>query len=833
MLQQVCYAQNKSDQGIELQQADSLIEAGYDRQASIILDKIREKPQKEIYLLQSHILSARILHENGDRVKAIKNLKSILALPALNTSQNIRIRVDTYLILAECYWGMAEMEDFKHISDTILRLATLNNLNPFYRARAYTNIVRYYGYNIIPNTGKLYLDSAFALYNSAPEKEKKFYNPVALYTADIDLNRDLDRGKLGQTINTVLKLIHGNYNREKYNQTMLWRVIGGVFLDILGDKPQNNETPYTRYRTATRAYQRAATILKTDYPSNQVDQISADNLLGLLNYNFKSFKSAENYFNLSKAILAKNQLPIDQYPLAYSKTYLWEALVKDSVYSGKLLIKKRREELSEWMQLAPHWQKWMQINQNKSMHYFRDNYTRSPFDNIVRLCYQLYQTEKNPKYIDWAFKAQENGKNFFLKDEYKKRYHIAEPSLPDIQSIQHHISTKEAIISFSDLGNYYKNLYAIVITSDTVSIKKFDFTHLHRFIDERALSGSTCKDLSNFKRYYYEAYQTVFKPIKSLLSSTINDLLIFPSTLSSYFKFDLMVSDTSGINSFGNLPYLNFNYRIQYDFSYQFQRIRDRLVKQQKKNTSANLQAYIPYYAGTKFYSLPFFTKLGDSLKSIYDFNVFNNSGSNIPNYKLNSGRARILQFVGHSLTDEFAAEDLKIAMDSTKQGDSRFLTMEDIVNSKLQADLTVLTLCETGEGDTRIQDSYLNMAYWFTYAGSKSCLFSYWKLDDRSTSFILERFYHYLSLGMKKSDALKSAQKDYLLQAKSEEEKNPIYWGSLTLIGDDSPVKLDKNKPLKYWYLAVLLFIQLLVLIKKRAKEQNADYQRFGSVNK
>ncbi|GAA3960305.1 hypothetical protein GCM10022210_04980 [Mucilaginibacter dorajii] len=830
-LQIPCHAQHILNQSFKLQQADSLIEAGHHRRAYIILNKVQKRPQAETRLLQALVLSARILNENGDRVRAIEQLKSILVLPVLNIPQNIGIRTDAYLILAECYFGISKIEDFKSISDSVLQLAIHNHLQTYYRARAYTNLARYYAYAIVPNTGKPFLDSALSLYNNAPEKEKKYYNPVSIYTAIIDLNRDLDRCKLDPAINTVVKLVNGNYGRERYNQILLWQTIGGVFLDSINDNNgQNKEIIKRQHYKALFAYQRAKVILRTHYPSNHIGLVSVNNLCGLLNYNCGLFRSAENYFRLSKAILAEQKYPIDKYTLTYSKTYLWESAVKDSVYTGKVLLQKRKEELSEWIHLAPYWQSWMQINQNKSLHYFRDNYAKSPFDNIVRLCYQLYQTEKDPKYIDLAFKAQENGKNYFLNYEYKKRYHITQPVLPDIQNIQHQLSPKQAIISFSDLGSYYKSLYAIVITADTVSIKKIDFGRLHTPAGLPA--SDICENLTKFKGYSNAAYQVIFKPLKGLLNNRINALLVFPSTLSSYFKFDMMVSDTLGINSFSGLPYLNNNYQIRYDFSYQFQCLRGQLAKQ-KKDASTNIQAYIPDYTNTRFYSLPFFTNLGNSLKTAFDFNVFDHSSSNIANYKANAGKARIIQFAGHSSVNQFAAEDLKIAMDSTRKGDSRFLTMDDIINTKLQADLTVLSLCETGEGDTRVQDSYLNMAYWFTYAGSKSCLFSYWKLDDRSTSFILEKFYHYLALGMRKSDALRKAQQDYLLQAKSEEEKNPVYWAGLTLIGDDSPIKLEEDNHRQYWYFAVLLFTPLLILTRKRRKQHPVNYQRLGSDNK
>lgn len=818
LLPALCYAQNTLSQSNNLQQADSLVEAGKQKQAFNMLNSLVKKPLAAADIIKAKVLLARILNENGNRVMAIQQLRSTLATGVLNAPPNVKIKTDAYLVLAECYFGLFKMEEFKNISDTVLQLATRNHLKNFYKAKAYINMARYYAYQIVPNTGKPYLDSARYLYNTAAQKEKKFYNPVSFYTASINIYRNLDDKKVFVIADTAIKLINKGYNRERYNQNLLWRAIGNANIDQTRNKdPRVNRRWYPK---SLVGYQMAATILKSNYPSNKIDLLYLNNLIGLLNYQCRFFKLAEKYFDSSKAILKKNNFSIAQYTFAYSNTYLWESGVKDSIYTGRLLVKKKKEELVQWLQLAPYWQNWQMINQSKSLHYFRENYAKSPYEDVIRICYQLYQTEKDKKYLDLAFSAQESSKNYFLKDEYKCRNHIAEPILPQIQAIQKHLRLNEAIISFSDLTSYYDYIYAIVISADTVSIQKINFGNLKKRFGQIQISDSVCNNLSHFKKYYYAAYQAFFDPIKTLLGNRINHLLVYSSTLSSIVKFDMMVSDTLGIRSFGSLPYLRNKYIVNYDFSYQFASMRSRL-KKQNGNVLTNLQAYIPSYTNTIFYSLPFFNKSGNVLKTTFGFNVFNQSNSTIPNYQLSAGKANIIQIAGHCFSDAVAAENLKIVMDSSHYGESRFLTINEIINTKLQADLTVLSLCQTGMGDIRVTDSYLNMAYWFTYAGSKSCLFSYWKLDDRSASFIVEKFYHYLSAGMKKSDALRSAQKDYLAQTKTEEEKNPVYWGGLTIIGDDSPVKLVEKKAVSY-YFAVFLTIPLSIFLVKRRKKSN-----------
>ena len=71
----------------------------------------------------------------------------------------------------------------------------------------------------------------------------------------------------------------------------------------------------------------------------------------------------------------------------------------------------------------------------------------------------------------------------------------------------------------------------------------------------------------------------------------------------------------------------------------------------------------------------------------------------------------------------------------------------------------------------------------------------------------------------MKKTEALQNAKKDYLNQAKTEEEMNPVYWAGLTLIGDDGPVNITERNESLYWYFAFLLFVPAIFYWVKRKR--------------
>lgn len=97
-------------------------------------------------------------------------------------------------------------------------------------------------------------------------------------------------------------------------------------------------------------------------------------------------------------------------------------------------------------------------------------------------------------------------------------------------------------------------------------------------------------------------------------------------------------------------------------------------------------------------------------------------------------------------------------------------LTAEQILQTwELDADLVVLSACESGLGKRAGGEGYLGFSQALFLAGARSLVLSLWKVDDTATALLMTRFYQNL-LGkregldrpMPKADALREA-KDWL----------------------------------------------------------------------
>ncbi len=87
-------------------------------------------------------------------------------------------------------------------------------------------------------------------------------------------------------------------------------------------------------------------------------------------------------------------------------------------------------------------------------------------------------------------------------------------------------------------------------------------------------------------------------------------------------------------------------------------------------------------------------------------------------------------------------------------------LTLYELMGLQLEADLVVLSACETAIGETTRGDDVLGLTRGLLAAGARQALVTLWKVDDLSTSLFMGAFYQSLLKGARPSEALLQAQR-------------------------------------------------------------------------
>ncbi|HIK30993.1 MAG TPA: CHAT domain-containing protein [Oscillatoriales cyanobacterium M59_W2019_021] len=111
--------------------------------------------------------------------------------------------------------------------------------------------------------------------------------------------------------------------------------------------------------------------------------------------------------------------------------------------------------------------------------------------------------------------------------------------------------------------------------------------------------------------------------------------------------------------------------------------------------------------------------------------------------------------------------------------GNDGFLTAQEILSMNLNADLMVLSACDTGRGKIT-GDGVVGLSRSLVTAGVSSLVVSLWQVPDASTADLMTHFYNNLQQGLDKATALRNA----MLTARST-HPDPVHWAAFTLIGE------------------------------------------------
>lgn len=154
----------------------------------------------------------------------------------------------------------------------------------------------------------------------------------------------------------------------------------------------------------------------------------------------------------------------------------------------------------------------------------------------------------------------------------------------------------------------------------------------------------------------------------------------------------------------------------------------------------------------------------------------------------------RVVYFATHGLLPTDLECELQPALlTSVGTGDNPgdgFLTASEILNLRLDADLIVLSACNTGGGDGQGGESLSGLARSFFYAGARAMLVSHWFVESDATVRTMTGMFDELGRrqGVGTAEALQRAQMEILDDAGGELPiywSHPLYWGAFSLVGD------------------------------------------------
>jgi CHAT domain-containing protein/tetratricopeptide (TPR) repeat protein len=148
--------------------------------------------------------------------------------------------------------------------------------------------------------------------------------------------------------------------------------------------------------------------------------------------------------------------------------------------------------------------------------------------------------------------------------------------------------------------------------------------------------------------------------------------------------------------------------------------------------------------------------------------------------------RYAIVHFSTHGLLNNTHPELSGLVLslyDAQGQPQDGFLRLHDIYTLRLNADLVVLSACETALGREIRGEGLIGLARGFMYAGASRVVASLWSVEDQATAALMKELYQgMLAKGLTPAAALRAAQ---LSMWRGRRWRTPYYWGAFVLQGE------------------------------------------------
>ncbi|MFQ5675080.1 MAG: CHAT domain-containing protein, partial [bacterium] len=344
----------------------------------------------------------------------------------------------------------------------------------------------------------------------------------------------------------------------------------------------------------------------------------------------------------------------------------------------------------------------------------------------------------------------------------------------------------------------------------------------------------------------HRLYELLIKPIEPAMNQ-VTDLIIVPDDLLFYLPFEMLVSDTNGAETrydFENAEFLLEKYSISYLSSASVLDPGLQRVRTASKGLLAMGNPDFGHRAETLASTELVASKEGEpgrfetdetlpplpsseaEVRAIGDVlsganRIFSGIAATEDNFRKEAGKYRILHLATHFLSNDNQPLYSKIALTQEDKAETDgYLQTYEVFNLDLNADLAVLSACNTGLGKLHKGQGLIGISRAFTFAGVPSLVVSLWNVDDESTSIIMRNFYQNLKDGLNKKQSLRLAKLSYLKSVQAS-RLDPFYWAPFILLGDASPIQFPKqsSSPLPLILLAAVLGISAFLFLNKRRR--------------
>ena len=455
---------------------------------------------------------------------------------------------------------------------------------------------------------------------------------------------------------------------------------------------------------------------------------------------------------------------------------------------------------------------------------------KSESDSLVR-ANQVELLEKKEGYKAFVQTLEQKYPGY-----YQLKYDFRVPSLYEVQ--QQLSGTKQAIIEYF-VGQTH--IYALLITPETerfLVIKhnadlKYQINQLVEstytyFVTDTPDQGNYERSLNTWAKTSQQLYHQLFAPLEQ--EGILPERLIVVSDgVLGYLPFECLIRGMpKDKEAFGSYDFLLNDYQISYAYSVKL------LEQMQARSSEGRLDdviGFAPSFDEQESISdnrsiseirqslqpLIYNTEEVETIQQLMGGETYINETATKENFLSTAPNFRIIHLATHGKADDKAGDFAYLAFTKVNEEErSNLLYNRELYNLNLNAEMVVLSACETGLGELQRGEGIISLARGFSYAGAKSIITSLWSVNDGRTQQLMENFYRNLKKGQTKDAALRQAKLDFI--EKNGSDAHPFYWAGFIAVGDMEAIRLGGSRNWKQMALIGLVMLIVIFFLRRRS---------------
>lgn len=381
-------------------------------------------------------------------------------------------------------------------------------------------------------------------------------------------------------------------------------------------------------------------------------------------------------------------------------------------------------------------------------------------------------------------------------------------SITSVESIQQNLGETTLFLEYFNSEEY---VYLTAIEKERITVLKLNTTgkELDSLIlqhQKYLINIDAAKSEETEVEFYegltntgYQLYQKLLAPILKK-KKHIKNLILVPDGKLAYLSFDAFLTasaEQSVYLDYSDLDYLLKNFQISYNYAGT---LWEENLAESDRNKKYNTQmlAVAPIYGENNSTVRTSKTDRGKLKKLLYAQKEVDYLAQNYEGCFLLDTTATKSEFLAKAINSKIlhlamhGVNDLHIPMYSYLAFTSGNLEAWEIAQLDLNAELAILSACETGFGKIQRGEGVMSLARAFMYAGVTSLIVSRWKVYDSDAYKLMKLFYSNLSDGLTVRHALQEAKITHIKKMGGSIKAHPYFWAHFVLTGKNTSIKLQ-----------------------------------------